>query len=50
MESYNSREKAIKTCINVVSNTIDKLHEAKKLAPDNFDLLKKLREEQTKVV
>lgn len=48
-ESYNSREKAIKKCINVVSNSIDKLHEEKNRDPDNFEIMKELKKEQTQL-
>merc|ERR1719286_104025 len=47
--AYSSREKAIKTCITKVSGDVSKLREAKLANPDDVDVLKALRKEQTKL-
>ncbi|XP_070189639.1 protein MIX23-like isoform X2 [Littorina saxatilis] len=48
-ESYMSREKAIKKCISKVSEDVNKLRVAKMANPDDGDILKTLRKNQTKL-
>ncbi|XP_065057134.1 protein MIX23-like [Rhopilema esculentum] len=44
---YQTRDDAIKGCIAEVSERVKNLREQKNKDPDNFDIMKKLRKEQT---
>lgn len=48
-EAYKQREVAIKKCISVASEDVNKLRTLKMNNPDDGDILKKLRKNQTKV-
>ena len=48
-QAYSSREAAIKKCISQVSGDVNNLRVAKSNYPDDTNVLKKLRKEQTKV-
>jgi hypothetical protein len=48
--AYSTREKAIKKCVTQVSSTIQKLQEKREVDEDNPDILRHLRNEQTKVL
>ena len=50
LSGYKTREQAIKKCINVVSENTKQLQEQRLKDPDNFQVMKDLRKEQTKVV
>ena len=49
-DAYKTREKAIKGCVTQVSSTIQKLQERREGHGDNPDILRHLRNEQTKVL
>ncbi|XP_006822878.1 protein MIX23-like [Saccoglossus kowalevskii] len=49
MNSYDSREIAIKKCITEVSSSVNQYRDVKTKDPNNLDLLKKLRNEQHKL-
>ena len=46
---YKVRDDAIKKCIGEVSDKVKELREQKNKDPDNFDILRSLRKEQTSV-
>ncbi|PVD28838.1 hypothetical protein C0Q70_11433 [Pomacea canaliculata] len=48
-EAYKQREVAIKKCISVASEDVNKLRTLKMNNPDDGDILKKLRKNQTKL-
>ena len=48
--AYTSREESIRHCIEKVGKEVKVLSKQKLEDPDNFDVLKALRKEQTKVV
>ncbi|KAK7494553.1 hypothetical protein BaRGS_00014206 [Batillaria attramentaria] len=48
-DSYKSREAVIKKCISKVSADVNNLRQLKQENPDDGDVLKKLRKEQTKL-
>ena len=50
MGAYTTRENAIKGCVTQVSSTIQELQERRGVDGDNPDILKHLRNEQTKVL
>ncbi|XP_032795193.2 protein MIX23 [Daphnia magna] len=45
--NYRSREHSIKQCIDILANEVRSLKQEKDAHPDNFQLLKHLRREQT---
>ena len=49
VSAYSTREKAVKKCVTQVSSTIQKLQERREVDSDNPDILRHLRNEQTKV-
>jgi hypothetical protein len=49
LEGYKSRENAIKRCIHEVSNNIRSIKDQRDVHPDDSELSKQLRSEQTKV-
>ncbi|XP_031552731.1 coiled-coil domain-containing protein 58-like [Actinia tenebrosa] len=49
LDGFKSRENAIKRCIHEVSNNIKSIKEQREANPDDFDLSKRLRSEQTKL-
>ena len=50
MGAYTTRENAIKGCVTQVSSTIQELQERRGVDGDNPDILRHLRNEQTKVL
>ncbi|XP_070568831.1 protein MIX23-like [Ptychodera flava] len=47
--AYGTREKAIKKCIAETSSSVNKCREDREKNPTNFDVLKRLRNEQHKL-
>jgi len=47
--SYNQRESSIKDCISFVSTRVRTLKDQRQQNEDDFDVLKRLRKEQTKL-
>ncbi|BFZ24738.1 hypothetical protein BsWGS_27777 [Bradybaena similaris] len=47
--SYDQREKSIRHCLEVVNDDVKKLRHRKMDAPDDVDILRSLRKEQTKL-
>lgn len=47
--SYEQRDKCIQHCLNVVNEDVKKLNAKRLEDPDNVQVLKALRKEQTKV-
>ncbi|CAG5116103.1 unnamed protein product [Candidula unifasciata] len=47
--SYDQREKSIRHCIEVVNDDVKNLRQKKMDAPDDIDILRSLRKEQTKL-
>lgn len=48
-KEYDKREKAIKSCVGVLSQKVNALRKEREENMDDFDLMRKLRKEQTKV-
>lgn len=48
-KEYDKREKAIKSCVGVLSQKVNSLRKEREENMDDFDLMRKLRKEQTKV-
>ena len=46
---YKVRDDAIKKCIGEVSEKVKELQDRKQKDPDNFDVMRNLRKEQTSV-
>lgn len=46
---YKTRDQAIKKCITLVSENAKQLREKNEKNPDDFEIMKDLRKEQTKV-
>ncbi|KAK3096893.1 hypothetical protein FSP39_004504 [Pinctada imbricata] len=49
VKAYNSRDQSIRYCINTISQTVQSLREKKVATPDDFEVMKALRKEQTKL-
>jgi len=49
LQANKTRENAIKHCIHEMSNNIRSIKEKRETDPDNYELMKKLSSEQTKV-
>ncbi|XP_064473317.1 protein MIX23-like [Ornithodoros turicata] len=49
LASYSQREKAIKQCLQFSSDRVHNLKEERSKDPDNLDVLKRLRKEQTQL-
>ncbi|CAL1546896.1 unnamed protein product [Lymnaea stagnalis] len=47
--SYDQRDKSIRHCIEIVNDDVKKLRQSKLDAPDDVDILRALRKEQTKL-
>lgn len=47
--SYDQRDKSIRHCIELVNDDVKKLRQRKLDAPDDVDILRALRKEQTKL-
>lgn len=48
-KEYDKREKAIKSCVGLLSQKVNALRKEREENMDDFDLIRKLRKEQTKV-
>ena len=48
-KEYDKREKAIKSCVSLLSKKVNAIREERQENMDDIDLIKKLRKEQTKV-
>lgn len=48
-KEYDKREKAIKSCVGVLSQKVNALRKEREENMDDFDLMRKLRKEQTKL-
>ena len=49
IQSYEERDRAIKYCLTTVSDSVENLKAKRQSDPDNIDVVKSLRKEQTKV-
>nr|XP_022293022.1 coiled-coil domain-containing protein 58-like isoform X2 [Crassostrea virginica] len=48
-KEYDKREKAIKSCVSLLSKKVNAIREERQENMDDIDLIKKLRKEQTKL-
>lgn len=48
-KEYDKREKAIKSCVGLLSQKVNALRKEREENMDDFDLIRKLRKEQTKL-
>ncbi|XP_033102665.1 coiled-coil domain-containing protein 58-like [Anneissia japonica] len=49
MSAYDTRDRAIKRCIREVSASVNTQRSAREKSPDDFQIIKDLRKEQTKL-